>query len=397
VTARSLGWAEAVRVVIVREARERTRTRGFRIGTAVMLLLAGGLAVLPHVLPDADDPEWTVALVGEEPEGLEDALGALGETDPAVVTLERTRLPPDEATRDDDVDAVLVDGRELVVEGRVPDRLVLLVSTALNQARLTDGLADLGTDPVRAAELLTPVPLAVRSLDGEDQEARETVAFLGAIALLLAIVTYGSWVQYSVLEEKSNRVVEIIVSAVQPSVLLAGKVVGIGAVALTQLGLIIATGMGVAALAGTLPDLPSFVPGAIGWTVLWFLLGFALYAVGYAAAGSLTARQEDAQSAAMPLVTVIMAAYFASIIVVGPEPASAAARVLSLFPLTAPIAMPTRLATGEVTAWEVATAVALLAATIAGVVTAAGRVYERALLRSEGRVQLRQVLRRQQG
>jgi ABC-2 type transport system permease protein len=391
-----VGWS-AIRVVTRREVRERTRSRAFKVGTVIMLLLAAALGLLPRLLPEADDPEWTVVAVGQAPAGLEEALRTVTEVESASIELRHVDGAPQALAADDDIDAVLVDGRELVAEDPPPERLQILLSSALAQARLTENLSALGVDPAEAADLLALEPLQVRSTMDDDAGARELVAFLGTVVMFIAIVSYGNWVLYSVLEEKANRIVELIVSAIRPADLLAGKVIGVGLVGISQLVLILAAGGVAAALAGTLPDLPPFVPGAVAWALLWFVLGFAFYAVGYAAAGSLTARQEDAQSAASPLLTLVLVAYFASVFFVGPDPGGTTARVLSILPLTAPIAMPNRIALGEVEGWEIAVAVVVMLGATWAMTRLAATVYRRALLHSGGRLKVVEALRSTRG
>ena len=131
---------------------------------------------------------------------------------------------------------------------------------------------------------------------------------LGAALLLGSLAIYGQWVLAGVVEEKSNRVVELILSTVRPRHLLVGKVVGIGLLGLTQLALV--AGLAAVLLAAGVYDAPSSLGRSVALVVPWFALGFALYAVAYATAGALAAQQQDANSAGQPVTYTLLAAFF---------------------------------------------------------------------------------------
>ena len=115
----------------------------------------------------------------------------------------------------------------------------------------------------------------------------------------MSLAVYGQWVISGVVEEKNNRVVELLLSTVQPRHLLAGKVIGIGLLGLGQLALV--AGLAAALLAAGAFDAPKSLGGNVALVVPWFALGFALYAVAYAAAGALASRQQNADTAGQPV------------------------------------------------------------------------------------------------
>ena len=125
----------------------------------------------------------------------------------------------------------------------------------------------------------------------------------------MSLAVYGQWVVTGVVEEKNNRVVELILSTVRPRHLLAGKVIGIGLLGLAQLALI--AGLAAVLLAAGVFDAPAALGGSLALVIPWFALGFALYAVAYAAAGALASRQQNAETAGQPVTYTILAAYFA--------------------------------------------------------------------------------------
>ena len=137
---------------------------------------------------------------------------------------------------------------------------------------------------------------------------------------------------------------------------------------------------------------PETTPSTMGWIVFWFVLGYAFYAVLYAAAGSLVSRQEEAQSIQLPVTGVLLVAYFLSFGAIQ-SPDSAAAVFGSLFPPTAPMVMIVRIAQGGVPWWQIALSVALVAVTVAGMVQLAGRIYAGGVLRFGRRLRLREAWR----
>ena len=135
------------------------------------------------------------------------------------------------------------------------------------------------------------------------------VAYVGSLLLLMSLAVYGQWVVSGVLEEKNNRVVELILSTLRPRHLLAGKVIGIGLLGLAQLALI--AGLAAVLLAGA-PSMPRPRSAAsLALVIPWFALGFALYAVAYAAVGALASRQQNADTAGQPVTYTLLAVYFA--------------------------------------------------------------------------------------
>jgi ABC-2 type transport system permease protein len=384
---RPLGTIATIRLVARRELRQRLRARSYRIGTLVIALVAAGLALLPSLLPGAGEDRWTLAVVGSAPASLERVVGEMAVTDAATVDVRRQPGgDPAALVRGDDVDAALVNGRRIVVDAQAGSDLERIVTTAAVRARLVEAVGD------RSAAA-SARQIALQRV-GESEGAEDwVVRFAGVLALFFAIATYGSWVLNSVLEEKSNRVVEIVVSTITPRRMLAGKVIGNGLAGLLQFVIVVGAGFAVAAATGALSDLPSGGAATVLATVGWFVLGFGLYAVGYAAAGALVSRQEDAQGAVTPMITVAMAAYLTSVWVVNPDPGSTAAAIVSQIPPVTPLAMPVRIGAGEAAAWEVALSIVLMLAATWLMIRLAGRIYANALLRTGARVPLRRALK----
>jgi len=385
-----LSTLRLVWIVAEREIRERLRSTAFRISTLVILGLIALLVFLPRIFGDGESTR-TLGIVGERPELEQSILATAAALDEDV---EATRVPDrasgEIALRDGDLDALL-DGDELVYEEESSPLLSAIVQQALRTSELPKVLDDLGLTPEEAAPLLQPAPVREVFLETAEDGDAEGIAFITVVAMLGAIMTYGQWVLNGVAEEKTGRIVELLLVSLRPVHLLAGKVLGIGALALGQLAVV----AGVAAImlprAGV--DLPGVEAGALAFAGVWFVLGFIFYATAFAAAGAMVARQEDIQSVSLPITMTVLVGYFVSIALVTSDPKGSAARVVSFLPPVAPMMMPARYAIGAAQGWEVAVAAGLMLVGIVLVLMLGGRIYGSALLSSR-RFRLTDVLRR---
>lgn len=266
-----------------RELRERLRSRAFRVSTGVQVLLVVGAVVLSGVLGGDDTTTFDVGVVGPQAR----AVGKAAQTRQRSIdaTVKVRRLPSVAAARravaDGDVDAAL-SGRSVVASADPEDALIGLLQGASASVRGSAILDRSGVPPGRARAALAPPALAVDSVAGEDQG--KGLAFAATLLLYIAILTFGYTVSSGVVEEKSSRVVEIVVSAIRPLDLLAGKVFGIGILGLGQVLAIAAAGLGTALAIGKV-DLPSSTATTAAVVVVFWLLGYAFYACAYAAAG----------------------------------------------------------------------------------------------------------------
>jgi ABC-2 type transport system permease protein len=209
--------------------------------------------------------------------------------------------------------------------------------------------------------------------------------------MYVVILTYGVRITIGVGEEKASRVVEVLLTTLRPVQLLAGKVIGMGLLALAQIAATVATYLVLGHALGS-----SAVQGASTSVVLdgalWLVLGYAFYCTAFAAAGSLINRQADAYNAALPLQIPLILAYLLSYTVIYSNSVNAFYHVLAFIPFTAPVAMPVLVSVGAAAAWQVALAAAISLAGTVWMARLAGTIYERAILRTGGRLKLRQVL-----
>jgi ABC-2 type transport system permease protein len=235
--------------------------------------------------------------------------------------------------------------------------------------------------------------------------AYTAIGYAMAFIIYFAVFIYGQYVMQGVIEEKSNRVVEVIVSSVRPFELLMGKVLGIGAMGLAQMVTWAAVAMGgVAAIGpvmallfspsdlGVAPDasqqalleaagvsVPTIPVDLVVWFILFFLGGFLLYAALFAAVGSAVEQQQDAQNLLLPVISpLILPILFLIFIIESPN--ATVSVVMSMIPLFSPILMVLRAAITSVPVWEIATAFLLLVGSFVGVIWAAGRIYRVGIL-----------------
>jgi ABC-2 type transport system permease protein len=385
------GW-----LVALRELRERSRSRGFRAGLAVMLLVVVAVIAVPAMLdtgPGAKD----VGVTGAIPNELPRAISSQGDSVAMTVRVRRFDdvAAGEEAVRREDVDALVVDARRLEWRGRADEQLRAVVTGAIQLVAVQERAAAAGVKPDDLLALVSPVPVENVELGvvAGRSPNDELAAIVMTILLLMAISTYGNLVLTGVVEEKASRVVEVLLARMPARTLLAGKVAGIGLLGFAQFAV-----TGVAALVATMVvdavDVPAVRGGVLAWVVVWFVLGYALYAMVYGALGSLASRTEDAQSVAGPAIYVLLAGYWASFLAVSGDPDSGWSQLLSLFPATAPFAMPGRIALGTAAWWEPLLAAALALAAISGLTVFAGRVYTASILHAGPTLKLRDAWRR---
>ena len=384
---------DGIRLTARRELVERTRRdRSFLISTLVTLAILVALIFVPKLLGSDDPTEFDVGLVGPASQPLGQALTAQGEAVDVRINLRQpaTAAEAEAAVRDGKLDLAVIDGRELVAKAEPDEQLSLLVQAASRAARAQQTLQSAGVDQGEIQAALAPPPLPVRSLEPVDEDVRSK----RAIATVAVFLLYGQLIGYcfavamGVVEEKSTRVVEVLLAAVRPVQLLAGKIIGVGLVGLIQLSIIGAIGLAVAVASNTI-TLPPDATGTIGSVLLWFLLGYAFYSSMFAVAGAIVSRQEELQNTATPLNLLMIASFFiafSSSVSGGGD--TTLAKVSSFLPPVAPLIMPLRIAGGNAAPWEIALSLAIMLVSIVAVVLLAARLYEGAILRTGARVKL---------
>ena len=222
------------------------------------------------------------------------------------------------------------------------------------------------------------------------EEADVAVAIFGVIVLFMSIIFGGQVILMGTVEEKNSRVVEVVLGTLRPRHLLAGKVIAIGMVTFAEVALTIGTFLALVAAGGAF-ELPEASGRAAVITLVWLLLGFALYSTVYGAAGAMVRSHENPANAAGPLNLVVGIGYMIGLISAS-SGENLVLRIASLLPPTAPITMPVRMVWGEAAMWEIVLSMALVAVSAYGLIRLAGRAYAGALLRT-GKVRWREAWR----
>jgi ABC-2 type transport system permease protein len=372
-----------VRLVTGRELLDRLRNKAFTYGTlAVMALIVAGI-VIPTLLDGDEGREHRLGVVGDAPGQLDAALRAqLPEGDRAVLVELGDRDAAARAIEEDEVDAVLLDSRQLMVEGGAPIGLPQAVDGALQQLGTAEALEDLGVGEEDRAEALAPRdPVEVVDTAGEREEGPmgAMVAFAATILLFIAVQFNGNSLLTGAIEEKSSRVVEVLLGAVRPWQLLSAKLIALTLLSLAQIGVLVATALGANRMVGAF-ELPPATGATVAVSLVMVVVGFTFFAGLYTVAGAMASSVEDAQGTAGPLAFLLVGVYMVVIFAVIPAPNGTLAQVLTYLPPTAPFTVPARVAMGAVPTWQVALAVVVTLTGTLVTLRLAARLYAAAIL-----------------
>jgi len=424
--------------VIRREFIERVRTRSFIIGTVLGPLFMAGMILLPAYLAKRETHLRQIVLIdattGSVGARIETALQAarIGTGDSAGPRYNVSRIVADgrlEQVRDSLIariggrDSNALDGIVMLTEaaldsGRVgylgsnvtsPNDMNALEGV-LEPALLEERLLRRQVDPaiVKQASVklhLETSKVAQGKATGQSGESSFVLAYVMSFTLYFALLLYGIQVMTSVLEEKTNRIVEVLISSLTPFQLMFGKVVGVGATGLLQLSIWAGAGFlltsnlgsvmgrfGLQAESQTTAHVPAVTLDLLAIFLLFFVLGFFLYAALYAAIGSTCSNQQEAQQANTP-VTLFIVCGFMSLFALVNEPSGALARVMTFIPFFAPFVVPIRYSIAPLPPAEVAASAAVMVLALLGVVWVAGRIYRVGILMNGKRPSLAELAR----
>ncbi len=390
--------SSAIRLSAIREMRTRVSRPSFIVSTVLLVVGIIGGGILFAALRDDSRPSYEVGALGVAPRAFDAALELAeqqADIDVSVASFD-DRAAAEQALDDGDIDVLLdTEASSLTWNSQETDELAIVLDQAWRTAAAVAAAGAAGLDDAQVDAILDPQPLTSQVVDPDDGPGvGQLVGFASAVLLFISITTFGSYVLTGVVEEKSTGVIEVLLSQMKPHQLLAGKVFGIGAVALAQFTSAVIAGLISLKVSGV--DVPSELWTGLPATVLWFTGGFLLYSTLFALAGSFVSRMEDAQSAAAPITTAFSVGYVL-VFAFGSDPEGTTATVLSMLPPFAPLLMPLRMVTGAASIVEVAIAALLLALAVWGMIRLAGSVYSRTLLHRGSRLTWREALRRQPG
>ncbi|MGC4106318.1 MAG: ABC transporter permease [Thermomicrobiales bacterium] len=400
-------------LVAKREWWSRFSQRSFRIVTLVQVLGILVAACLPTIIArfsgDSSSVDHVI-VVDQSDANVAARIAPLftvtggDESTAGRVDIQASTDTPDAARQQvsaGDVDAALIvtrgqDGNlafSYESKDGATDALAQRIYAAVASISMQDRLQQEGVSEQEFAHAATPPSFTIQATEAKndntsDQAARYTIGFIFAILMYMAIILYGMWIAQGVVEEKSSRIMEIMINAATPRDLLAGKVIGIGLAAATQLVPMMLVGGIAFALQPRLADalnvsnsssimdvdFGAISAQAVGLFAIYFLLGFILYASLYASIASLLSRQEEVSQAVSPLMTFTIVGYLGALFTLS-SPNGLAAKILSLFPFTSPFSMVPRSIVGDVPVWELVVSLLLLAAAAVAGVLFASRVY----------------------
>ena len=390
-----------VGLVAARELRERLRGRAFRIGTLLILAVIAAAIVIPAVRGDKASVQ-RVGVAGALSAPLRAAVVADGSAAATTVTLvpEASQATAEADLRGGRIDIALIDGRAVMTDkpitanGGASSATAELANAVARTVGTADAMRAAGLTAAQAAALGAARAVPVTSLQpaGPGGTQRAT-SVIGLLLVFFLLTQYNTWTLIGVLEEKSSRVVEVLLAAVPPARLLAGKVLGIGLTVFLQAGVAVAAALAIAH--GVHSDvLHGTTTLNIAATLVWLVLGYAFYSWVYAAAGAMASRQDQVQSLAFPLGLPVIFAYIIALTAATSGNPSLLVHVLAYLPPTAPLAMPVLVGLGAVSWWQFAASVIISLACTVGVAAVAASVYRRAILQTGRRVRLREALAR---
>jgi len=380
-----------VALVAKRELTTRIRTKSFLISNAIILVLIFGGIIAASVFADDPDSHPKLGLVGSATS----LSGSLSARSASIGNPLDASTVPDVATArskvvSGDLDVALVpvgaDKYTAIVDKALPPELRSIIDSAVRQQAVNATLSAQGVDPAALAQVAEGASVTIDAVNppDPDNDQRTALAFIAMLLMFFQLLMFGLYVAMGVVEEKSSRVVEVLLATIKPLHLLWGKVLGIGAVGLLQLAAYGVVGLG-AGMGTGLVTVTGLAVGVFASVLFWFILGFAFFAVSYAAAGSLVSRQEDVNSAATPITMLVMVGYILAQVTLA-DPSGMVASVTSWIPPFSAMLMPLRIASGTTNPVQiVGSAVLMLLVTVA-LAKVAARIYERSVLHTGSRV-----------
>jgi ABC-2 type transport system permease protein len=412
---------QKVWAVVRREFVERVRTKWFWVSAVLGPVLFAGIIIF-QIVQSMGGAVRNIAVVDSTTTGL----GArVVETLAASGSFRATRAPAGPGVIDSlkslveakRLNGFLIVSDELVESGRAEYQASNLglqtiesLQRTLNRLVVKERLQQRGVNPATVdwaqIRILLEQKKITRGRTTSESAAQSFfTAYLMAILLFMAILLYGVNVMSSVLEEKTGRIVEVLVSSIRPFQLMLGKILGAGAVSFFQfiiwgvsarilmtLRAPIASALGADPTAVTRMSLPHIPAATLAVFIAFFLGGFLLYSAMFAAVGAMSSDEREARQAQQPVTYLLMISYL-SIIGLTNDPSSTFAKILSLVPFTSPIATPVRWTAGSMAMWELVASLGILAIAIVGVTWVAARIYRVGILMTGKRPTMKELVR----
>jgi ABC-2 type transport system permease protein len=411
-------------LIVRREYITRVKTKGFIFGTVAVPVFSIGLMIFSIFLATRLTDRTVRLAILDNAGGLAPTVAAglnvkLANGKPEFEVMETITRPPSEesvrkelrtAIRGGRLDAYLVinsGGRAAEFHTKNPSDYTLVqpITRAVNDAVVSSRLGARGVRVDNIGDVMRDTEVKIMKITkyGEAEDYGQTFITAIAVSMLLytTLIMYGVITMRSVLEEKTSRIIEVLVSAVRPFQLLCGKIIGVAGVAFTQYLIWITS----AALLGTYgavvvnsvrptADFPHIhlSPGLLFYAVIFFLLGYLLYASLYAAVGAAASNEQDAQQFQWPVMLPLVFSFIMFNMIVR-DPGSRTSVILSEIPFFSPIIMMLRIAAETPPFWQIGLAIVLLTLTTVGVVKVSARIYRVGILMYGKRPSLMELLR----
>jgi ABC-2 type transport system permease protein len=410
-------------LVFRREFLERIRARTFLIGTLVFPLFMGGVMFLPSMLDRGEDR--SIVVVDESGFGVGNALAERLTREPEDESANRYTVQVIEEplashqadltarVENEQIDGYLVIPPELLETNTIRYRSTSIASpgmmrdlqVAASESVRGERLRHAGIDFGTISAVIRPVTIDDARVSGTGEEQGDAattfiLAYILSFVIYFMVFFYGVNVMRSVLEEKTSRIAEVLVSSLHSSNLMAGKILGVAGAAFLQvliwatlLGLMVSQSEQIANRMGIDPETLGSVriKPAVGLLLLtYFLLGFFLYASLFAALGAAVNSDQEAQSFQMVLIVPLVVPLL-FLIPLTSEPLGTAATFLGMFPFSAPVAMPMRLSAAPIPPLQIALSIGILILTLLAVGWLAGKIYRIGILATGQRPSLRDL------
>lgn len=391
-------WWTGTRLVAGRSLAEGFRSRSWRVVTAVLLVVGLAIVIVPRLLGD-DQTTYRLASVGEPSPTLRAQLDTSAELTQASVEY-LVVSDAERAVRDGEATVALAPNSDaaagessvtMYVDSTANPVFPTLVSQAVLAEATTQALADAGLTSEQIATVTSTQPPEQVRVGRVANEERAGVGFAVGIVLYVALILTGTGIATAVATEKSTRISEVLLAVLRPTQLLVGTVLGVGLLGLAQIAAI-AVPAAIGLSTNQVFRVPASASGDVALGVVWFVLGMTLYAFVFAGLATLVEKVTEVSSAVLPVNVLLIASYLVAVTVTVTDPNSWGSVAASLFPLSAPVVMPIRWASGLVPGWQLGLSMALTLAAAVLLAVLASHVYARGLVRTGRRLKLREVL-----
>ena len=408
-----------------REYIERIRTRGFMITTIMIPLIMAGFIFGTIFLGSRANSDTHLAVVSSDTQLALDLQSELERQpepiSPAILATRKPHLiidamdvgPDTRSIVDGEIDSGDLDGYLWITPAPAPgqrptctftprssggDSLKRTLATALTTVLLREQLAHRGIVASEADTMLQPVEIVAAHLPRkEDRESAQISVAVLFFLMYMVIMLYGMNVARSIIEEKTSRIFEVLLATIRPEEMMAGKIIGVGSVGLTQVAIWLAAGLllastSIAANLGGETIHVALNVHQVFYFFVYFILGYLFYSSIAAALGAMTNSEQELQQLNMFLVMPLAVCAIALRSVMS-SPDSMLARTLALIPPFTPLLMYLRVSLGRPQAWEIVLSIVLTSACIYGIVAITSRIYRIGVLMYGKRPNLPEILR----